>query len=169
MMPTPDNTLKPCPFCGSNRVTVWGIRDGQQAVCKDCKATGAPMFIGPPSLEPASIRAVAAWNRRPDNTREISQDEREAFEAWAQGECYALRRAQASMFYEDIATNFAWEGWQARAALSQDAAREMLAALEKAPRIDPQTVSVEPVTYMDWFFQVRLPAIEKAKAESSNA
>lgn len=54
--------LKPCPFCGSDRVTVRNISDGKQAVCKDCKSTGAPEFNGPDN--DAHERARAAWNLR---------------------------------------------------------------------------------------------------------
>lgn len=61
--------LKPCPFCGSDRITVWNIRDGQQAVCKDCNATGAPLFHGPGrASDPLDTwrKAIAAWNTRTD-------------------------------------------------------------------------------------------------------
>jgi Lar family restriction alleviation protein len=56
--------LKPCPFCGGDRITVWSIRDGQQAVCKDCKSTGAPTYHGPEGFEATEGKARAAWNRR---------------------------------------------------------------------------------------------------------
>lgn len=56
--------LLPCPFCGSGRVTVWNIRDGQQAVCKECKSTGAPTFHGPDGPKATWVHAVEAWNRR---------------------------------------------------------------------------------------------------------
>lgn len=56
--------LKPCPFCGSSRITVWNIRDGQQAVCKDCKATGAPAFNKPSDSAATRLEAGALWNRR---------------------------------------------------------------------------------------------------------
>lgn len=56
--------LMPCPFCGSDRITVWTIRDGQQAVCKDCKSTGAPTYHGPAGFEQTRNQAAEAWNRR---------------------------------------------------------------------------------------------------------
>ena len=56
--------LEPCPFCGSDRVTIWNVRDGQQAVCKDCKATAAAAFNGPADMPTAWERARQAWNRR---------------------------------------------------------------------------------------------------------
>ncbi|TWA74133.1 Lar family restriction alleviation protein [Azospirillum brasilense] len=61
---TDKTELLPCPFCGSNRITVWNIRDGQQAVCKDCHAEGAPAFNGPGD-DKTHAAAIAAWNRRP--------------------------------------------------------------------------------------------------------
>lgn len=51
--------LKPCPFCGSDRVTIWNAGGGQQAVCKDCRATG-PVF----TREEAWRQAFTAWNMR---------------------------------------------------------------------------------------------------------
>lgn len=56
--------LKSCPFCGSDRVTIWNVRNGQQAVCKDCKSTGAPAFNGPLENPSAYQRAFDAWNTR---------------------------------------------------------------------------------------------------------
>ncbi len=56
--------LKPCPFCGSDRITVMNIRDGQQAVCKDCHSSGQPTFHGPDGFNATRGHAVAAWNRR---------------------------------------------------------------------------------------------------------
>lgn len=63
-MPSETVKLSPCPFCGSDRITVFNIRDGQQAVCKDCKSLGAPKFHGPDGFEATWGRAVEAWNRR---------------------------------------------------------------------------------------------------------
>lgn len=51
--------LKPCPFCGSDRTTIWNAGGGQQAVCKDCRATG-PVF----TCEEAWHQAFTAWNIR---------------------------------------------------------------------------------------------------------
>lgn len=58
--------LKPCPFCGSDRITVWNIRDGREAVCKDCKATGAPAFNGTDGPHGAWVEACKSWNTRAD-------------------------------------------------------------------------------------------------------
>ncbi|WP_192800866.1 Lar family restriction alleviation protein [Brucella tritici] len=57
--------LLPCPFCNSDRITVHNIRDGQQAVCKDCGSHGKPVFHGPKGPEATWGEAVAAWNTRP--------------------------------------------------------------------------------------------------------
>ena len=56
--------LLPCPHCGSDRITVMNIRDGQQAVCKDCKSCGSPTFHGKDGFQATWGHAVAAWNRR---------------------------------------------------------------------------------------------------------
>lgn len=55
-----DNLL-PCPFCGSDRVTVWNVQNGQQAICKDCKSNGRPCEDW--------LSAVKAWNTRPPQDR----------------------------------------------------------------------------------------------------
>lgn len=56
--------LKPCPFCGSDRITVQGIRDGQQPICKDCGARSGPEFHGKDGPTSAWQRACAKWNSR---------------------------------------------------------------------------------------------------------
>lgn len=60
-------TLKPCPFCGSDRTTIWNAGGGQQAVCKNCRTTG-PVF----TCQEAWRQAFTAWNIRapvePDKT-----------------------------------------------------------------------------------------------------
>lgn len=56
--------LKPCPFCGSDRITVFNIRDGQQAACKDCKSGGSPTYHGPNGPAATWGEAVKAWNTR---------------------------------------------------------------------------------------------------------
>lgn len=61
------SALMPCPFCGSDRCTVYNIRDGQRAGCKDCGSAGASTFHGPGRAENERDtweRAVAAWNKR---------------------------------------------------------------------------------------------------------
>lgn len=61
----PESDLRPCPFCGSTRVTVRGIPYGYQAVCKDCKATGAPV-TGWLNEDDIHREAATAWNTRAD-------------------------------------------------------------------------------------------------------
>lgn len=56
--------LSNCPFCGSDRIAVHNIRDGQQAVCKDCGAMGKPAFYGPEGPEGTRDKAAEAWNIR---------------------------------------------------------------------------------------------------------
>ena len=48
--------LKPCPFCGSDQVTMWDNPGSYSVQCDYCSAT---MHIGEP-LE----RAAKNWNRR---------------------------------------------------------------------------------------------------------
>ncbi|WP_421580864.1 Lar family restriction alleviation protein [Shinella sp. M31] len=67
--------LASCPFCGSDRVTVWNIRDGQQAICKECKSTGAPTFYGPDGRDATWRHAVEAWNRRSAYPNEPAPDD----------------------------------------------------------------------------------------------
>lgn len=54
----PMPALKPCPFCGSDRITVWNVQEGQQTICKDCKAMCAPQADW--------AAAVDVWNTRAD-------------------------------------------------------------------------------------------------------
>jgi len=58
------NKLLPCPFCGSDRITVMPIRDGAQASCKDCCAKSEPMVHGPNGVNSTWEGAHASWNRR---------------------------------------------------------------------------------------------------------
>lgn len=89
--------LAMCPFCGSERITVWNIRDGQQAVCKDCHAAGAPAFNG--GADSATVRARAAWNRRA---------QRQAAPVSRDGEDF-----------EQLMENAFNEGWRSREPLGQ--------------------------------------------------
>nr|WP_312970663.1 Lar family restriction alleviation protein [Brucella intermedia] len=66
--------LKPCPFCGSDRITVQCIRDGQQAICKDCGSKGKPVFHGPKGPDVTWGEAVDAWNTRPIPVAPVSPD-----------------------------------------------------------------------------------------------
>jgi len=69
--------LKMCPFCGGQRITVWNISDGQQAVCKDCKATGSPVYNGQYSPEECHEKAREAWNRRAVSNAALMKEVRE--------------------------------------------------------------------------------------------
>lgn len=66
--------LKTCPFCGSDRITVQCIRDGQQAICKDCGSKGKPVFHGPKGPDATWGEAVDAWNTRPSPVAPVSPD-----------------------------------------------------------------------------------------------
>ena len=46
------DALKPCPFCGSDRIENYGC----QMICNDCGAGTA--------VEDTLTLAIAAWNRR---------------------------------------------------------------------------------------------------------
>lgn len=59
-----ETEMKPCPFCGSDRITVRYIRDGAQAVCKDCNSSATPTFHGPSGYEDTWVRARSKWNVR---------------------------------------------------------------------------------------------------------
>ena len=50
--------LKPCPFCGSSNVTVYGMYPNSYARCRACGAEGG--------LCDTHDEAAAAWNRRAD-------------------------------------------------------------------------------------------------------
>lgn len=54
--------LKPCPFCGSARVSVHDMRDDWDAavavVCRNCDVRGP--------VDDVETVAVRAWNRRAD-------------------------------------------------------------------------------------------------------
>lgn len=54
--------LLACRYCGSGRVVVKGIRDGQQAGCNTCFAKGPPIFYGPEGVDAARDAAMRAWN-----------------------------------------------------------------------------------------------------------
>lgn len=54
--------LKPCPFCGSNDVTVNDAYMHSYAQCRVCRAEGG--------LRDSHDEAVAAWNRR-TNAKEL--------------------------------------------------------------------------------------------------
>src|SRR4051812_48858626 len=58
------NEILPCPFCGSERITVQHIRDGAQAICKDCGSKAAPTFHGKDGVDATWEHAREAWNRR---------------------------------------------------------------------------------------------------------
>lgn len=57
-----EQTLRPCPFCNSERVRVASIRDGILIMCVACYAKGPPIFHGPEGWEETQRAAGAAWN-----------------------------------------------------------------------------------------------------------
>lgn len=48
--------LKPCPFCGSDDVAMYGLYPSSYARCRACGAEGA--------MSNSYYEAAAAWNRR---------------------------------------------------------------------------------------------------------
>ena len=50
--------MSTCPFCGSDRVTVWSNNDGYWGKCLNCDA------LGPFVLHGKRKEAVAQWNVR---------------------------------------------------------------------------------------------------------
>lgn len=54
--------LKPCPFCGGERIKAHYIRDGQSLSCTDCSA-GVHAF-NPNALDDC----IERWNRRAEQT-----------------------------------------------------------------------------------------------------
>jgi hypothetical protein len=61
--------MKTCPFCKSERVTIWSNRSGVWGKCLDCDALGPFVLDGKPK------DAVAKWNLRPAPTLvEVSED-----------------------------------------------------------------------------------------------
>ena len=60
--------MKPCPFCGGKKidpegcVTEYDDKDGLQATCGGCHATGPAM--------PDAMSAAVAWNARAKTTPE---------------------------------------------------------------------------------------------------
>jgi restriction alleviation protein, Lar family len=50
--------LKPCPFCGCEKILDGYIRDGREIVCSECRASVAAFHPD------ASKRAAERWNRR---------------------------------------------------------------------------------------------------------
>lgn len=59
------NELKPCPFCGSDKVRLQYIRDGQTTLCQSCGANGPSKFLGKDGPRGVIDQAVTAWNTRP--------------------------------------------------------------------------------------------------------
>lgn len=54
--------LKPCPFCGSNDVTMYEVYPSSYARCRVCGAEGG--------LRDSHDEAAASWNRR-TNAKEL--------------------------------------------------------------------------------------------------
>ena len=68
--------IKPCPFCGSNKVTIEGGLDEDTrhndigcSVCMYCNGRG-PWATG------SDIRVLSFWNRRKDSPSEVSEAKR---------------------------------------------------------------------------------------------
>jgi Lar family restriction alleviation protein len=59
-----NETLKPCPFCGSENIEIAPI--GEYVFCNDCYTIG-PQEHGNTSEEKIQ-RAIAAWNKRVKET-----------------------------------------------------------------------------------------------------
>lgn len=56
-------SLKPCPFCGGPAKTTY-VRDGRQAFCVKCGASGAPRYHGLDGPAATDGHAIKAWNTR---------------------------------------------------------------------------------------------------------
>jgi Lar family restriction alleviation protein len=61
--------LKPCPFCGSPKVSIsrntWGDgREGRYVECEECEASSGSWPVGEATVERASELAARKWNRR---------------------------------------------------------------------------------------------------------
>jgi Lar family restriction alleviation protein len=61
--------LKPCPFCGSDKVSVsrntWSDgREGRYVECENCEAASGSWPIGSANAERASELAARKWNAR---------------------------------------------------------------------------------------------------------
>lgn len=97
----------------------------KQATCNTCGGTGFDLENSYLSCVCQSQPAQAAA------VQPKAQDEREAFEAWADRNWLEPIRPDGFSYYPDTRTQYAWSAWQARAALSstvsdkdaQDAAR----------------------------------------------
>lgn len=169
--------LLPCPFCGSDRVTVWNIRDGMEAVCKDCKSRGTSTFHGPGLKDNPNDtweRAVAAWNTRPAPAVAVkplewwSPSERNnqthgaktIFGTYYVGICGGRHNAWIELFHEsgDIEQ---WEG-ETRGSLIEaqmDAQRHyqtrILSALSPQPPLSPQEAAK---VLLEWSGENMAPA-----------
>lgn len=123
-----DTELLPCPFCGGSDAFVERLDYTAAYVQCDadvgdgctCLARG-PIAVQDDDGEdiPGGAGAIAAWNRRatpPSPSTAPEVDERAAFEAWAVPREFDLRRPRKT--YHNTCTDYAWMGWQARAALA---------------------------------------------------
>ena len=98
--------LKPCPFCGDERVSVTGIRDGRAVACIGCGAM-ITAYSGRSDMPSAEQRAITAWNTRADALAGRSDGERvEAVarvahevqgEPWPESGCDECRQIAAAI------------------------------------------------------------------------
>jgi Lar family restriction alleviation protein len=68
---TMDVTFKPCPFCGSEHISlsrgaIGGLNAYYYVECEDCGACGPPSAPFPRLAEAAEVReaVIAVWNYR---------------------------------------------------------------------------------------------------------
>lgn len=55
--------LKPCPFCGSDKITISDSGSGMYASCRSCDAIGTHIPYEKDKWD-ATCKAIEAWNTR---------------------------------------------------------------------------------------------------------
>ena len=53
------NELKPCPFCGSEKINIWNCNDKSDSAWCQCESC-----LASTSVEETEEEAIEAWNRR---------------------------------------------------------------------------------------------------------